>query len=266
MPSGTGGKARRTWLRFLPSRRGGEVEFLREGLWQRQVPLCDRGDPVRPHGDLREGCDLMRQLNCLVSRLAGWHKTVGQSDRQSLRAGNLACRQQHIQRTPGANQARQAHGCAVAHRHAPAARQYGKGCGFFRDTQVTAQRDAEPAGAGKPGDRGDNRFGQGVMTWPVGIACPGAVILAAGKRLEIRAGAEIPAGSGQDAARQSVICVEGAQRAGQGVRRFVIQRITDRRPVNRDDRDRTVLLKRQLRRTCFKCHSSPCGSVRYCVR
>ena len=78
------------------------------------------------------------------------------------------------------------------------------------------------------------------MTRTIRVACPRLVVLPAGERLKIRAGAEMPAGARQNSDPELTRSVEMAEYAGQGTGGLVIERIAHLRPVDRDDHHRPV--------------------------
>src|SRR3546814_3001372 len=102
-----------------------------------------------------------------------------------FRSADMPGGEHHVERPAQADDARQTHGGAVTHRHAPAARQHGEGRPFLGDAQVAAEGEAEPASAGEAGHRGDERLRQHVVPWTTRMAGPRFVIMPRRQSTEI---------------------------------------------------------------------------------
>ena len=84
---------------------------------------------------------------------------VGEAERKSFISRDRASRQDHVERTRLADEARQADRAAVDQRHAPAPAEHAEPGALRRHAQVAPQRKFEPARHGITLDRGDHRLG-----------------------------------------------------------------------------------------------------------
>src|SRR5690606_40964236 len=85
---------------------------------------------------------------------------------------------------------------------------------------------------------------------------PRLAILALRQRLQVGAGTEGAPGTGEDGNARLGVGVERAEGLRDGGGRFIVHGIADVRPIDGDDRDRTVLFDQDLVRL-WRSHGMP---------
>jgi len=85
------------------------------------------------------------------------------------------------------------------------------------------------------------------MAWAVRITGPGLVLATCRELLQVRAGAEMAAGTSQNGDGLALGVIELPQRFGERCGGFVVQGVTYSRTIDCDDRDRSVVRDQQRR-------------------
>ena len=120
-----------------------------------------------------------REFLRLGAGRAARHLAGGKADGDRLVGAHGAPGQKHVHGAALAHDARQADRGAVAHRHAPAAREDAEARRLVDDADVAVKRHAEAAGAGMALDGGDHRLRQRRAQRALVAARPGEVVGAA---------------------------------------------------------------------------------------
>ena len=222
------------------------AHFIGDGVFLFEVPLPQRGEPVRAHAGLRKPRDVFGKRNGVRARLAFRHQTVGEAHAQRFFAADRAAGENEVHRLRMPDQPGKADGAEIDQRHAEAAAIDAEDRILGDHAQIGPQRQLHAAGHRKTFHRGDHRFGQPQPARPhrrdgrvaadlallAGIACR--------HRLQIGAGAKISAGAGEHRDRRAVIGVEGEKRIEQFSRGQAIDGVAAMRAIDGDDGDGAV--------------------------
>ena len=159
------------------------------------------------------------RVECGVERAAIGHDAVGEADGQRLGRADCAPGEDHVERTPVADEPGQPDGAAVHERDAEAAAEDAEDGALRGHAEVAPERDLQAAGDGVALDGGDDRLAeQKARDAQRGVPVLGGTQRADGA--QVGAGAERATSAGENGDGRRVVGVEVPERAGQCRRRL----------------------------------------------
>ena len=212
----------------------------REPLLERHAGTLDRGAAIGEHRLLREGGDLLGELERALEVAAGSDDLVDEPDPLGLLRVDGPAGEDQLQRPPHADDQRQPLGPAVDQRHSPAALEQAEGRAGRRDPQVAPQRQLDPSREAPAVDGGDRRLRR---RHPGRAHRPLGMVDVEIERLQVGARAErVAAGSGEDEDARLDVGLEVAQALTQQLGRRRVDRVAALGPVDRQHRRRADAL------------------------
>ena len=237
---------------LLPKIGPAQLQLVGQGLGLGEVGALAQAPQDGLDGERAVGGDLIGQLPGLGERLPVGHDVADEADLLGLRRRHLAARQQQLGRDRVGDLPSEADGAAAQREEAPAHLGHPEDGALPRDPQVHGLQDLGAAGHGVPLDRRDEGLARlevpqqrAPVQIGVGVEPGRPLVIGVTSRhgLEVSAGAEVSAGSGDDRGADLRVLVDLHPGVVHPHEHLPGQRVAGLRTVERHGRDVAVALE-----------------------
>ena len=215
-------------------------QLVFQGLLERKRPLLEQRKPVVAKARLREAGDALRECYRFGQRPAGLDHPIDQAMALGFLGSYRAARQDQVHGQALASDPSQANRAAIDQRHAETTVKDAEDRVTGGDAQIAPERELHPSGHAVALNGPDHGLAELQVCRPHrAVAFADLWTGAFGERLQVKAGAEVAAGTGENGDAEPVIGIEAPECRRQRARTVAIDGVSSIGPIERDDHNRT---------------------------